>query len=87
MKSTVEQLRNLASVEIVLLIILGLGVGYYAKGLAHNRVTIGYNDPGIRTEGDIYDIDRLEQELIASGIPQAMPVDTTVEVVETSATQ
>jgi len=72
MEKILTSLKKHITLEIALLIVLGVLVGYYAKSLAQNRFTIGHSDPAIHVKGQVYNIDQLEQELISQGIPEAI---------------
>lgn len=71
-----RKVRQFITMDIVLVFVLGFSLGLYLKNIAQEHITIGHDDPYITAQGDVYDIDALEQGLISQGIPPTAPDGT-----------
>ncbi len=57
--------------NLIFLFVVAFLVGAIIKNAIGNNIRIGFDDPDtIITDGKLYDIDELEQELLKNGIPE-----------------
>ncbi len=61
--------------NLIFLFVVGFFVGAILKNTISHHIRIGYQDPQtIITEGKLYDIDIVEQNLLKQGVPEGEPV-------------
>ncbi|MEN8252698.1 MAG: hypothetical protein ABFQ53_03920 [Patescibacteria group bacterium] len=60
--------------NLIFLFVVAFLAGAIAKRAIGDAVRIGFDDPAtVIVQGELYDIDELEQELIKNGIPKNIP--------------
>jgi len=58
-------------IEIALIFVLGILIGIAVKTEAAKRITIGYNDYQIKTNGQQYNINKLQDDLLSKKSSEA----------------
>jgi len=69
--------------NLIFLFVVAFLAGMIAKRAISSHVRIGFDDPStIISQGTLYDIDALEQELLRKGIPEEVTSNTSEEPVK-----
>ncbi|XLQ19590.1 MAG: hypothetical protein ACKUBY_03290 [Candidatus Moraniibacteriota bacterium] len=67
--------------NLIFLFVAAFLAGAIAKKAIGNNIRIGFDDPNtIIMQGELYDIDELEQKLLKNGIPKEMPIEEVIEI-------
>jgi len=66
--------------NLIFLFVVAFLAGMIAKKTVGNHIRIGFDDPStVISQGTLYDIDVLEQELLSKGIPEEVTTTVTEE--------
>lgn len=68
-----EEKRTDYLVELALFLLLGILVGFAAKTEAVKKITIGFDDYQLKTEGEFYKINDLQLELAKKPAEEQIP--------------